>query len=212
MQIRIGIVKESDDSWKNIYKLMDHNSKYNIVFFVSDGEECVKFLEQEDKVTDILLFVDNQFYKEQFEIIKTIKDFYFHVKIIFLTSSYNSKTFTKILDMGVDGFLLDYIYFSEFEYAIEQVFEGILYIDTRLLKQYHKYQSRTYVVDCKLTGREKEIITCVAAGMMNKEIAYYLKIREETVKNHLSNMFRKMNVKDRTQAVVYAIKNDLIEL
>jgi DNA-binding NarL/FixJ family response regulator len=52
----------------------------------------------------------------------------------------------------------------------------------------------------------------LAEGLFNKEIAYMLAISEKTVKNHVSNIFKKINVSDRTQAAVYAIKNNLVEL
>lgn len=60
-----------------------------------------------------------------------------------------------------------------------------------------------------LTEREKEILCQVAEGMLNKEIAASLNISEQTVKNHISNIFQKLGVADRTQAAVFAIKNGL---
>lgn len=212
MQIRIGIVKEMNSTLECIHKLFDSNRKYVIVFCVYNVLECLQLLEQEYNLIDILIIEDDYSGINQYKILKEIKDTYFYVKIIFLSSDYNNKKFTTILDIGIDGYLLSNIYFSEFEYSIAQVLNGITYIDTRLYKYYQKYCNKTYVIECKLTNREKEVITCAAAGMYNKEIAYYLKIREETVKNHFSNIYRKMHVKDRTQAVVYAIKNDLLEL
>lgn len=63
-----------------------------------------------------------------------------------------------------------------------------------------------------LTKREKEILVLISRGMLNKEIANELNITERTVKNHISNLFKKMNVYDRTQAAVYAIKNKMDKL
>ena len=63
-----------------------------------------------------------------------------------------------------------------------------------------------------LTKRELEVLIEVANGMFNKEIATSLNISERTVKNHISNIFKKIDVSDRTQAAVFAIKNDLIKL
>lgn len=64
----------------------------------------------------------------------------------------------------------------------------------------------------ELTKRELEVLIEVANGKLNKEIANELKISERTVKNHISNIFKKIDVNDRTQAAVFAIKNDLIKL
>ena len=63
-----------------------------------------------------------------------------------------------------------------------------------------------------LTKRELEVLIEVANGLFNKEIATSLNISERTVKNHISNIFKKIDVSDRTQAAVFAIKNDLIKL
>ena len=57
-----------------------------------------------------------------------------------------------------------------------------------------------------------EVLIQVASGMSNKEIASSLDISERTVKNHISNIFKKIDVSDRTQAAVFAIKNDIIKL
>ena len=63
-----------------------------------------------------------------------------------------------------------------------------------------------------LTTREMEVLIQVANGMSNKEIATNLNISERTVKNHISNIFKKTDVSDRTQAAVFAIKNNIITL
>ena len=62
----------------------------------------------------------------------------------------------------------------------------------------------------ELTSREIEILRLVAEGLLNKEIGLQLNISERTVKNHVSNIFKKIQVSDRTQAAVFAIKNNLI--
>jgi len=62
------------------------------------------------------------------------------------------------------------------------------------------------------TKREIEVLKLLAEGLFNKEIAYKLSISERTVKNHVSNIFKKINASDRTQAAVFAIKNNLVDL
>lgn len=63
-----------------------------------------------------------------------------------------------------------------------------------------------------LTAREVEILKLLAAGLANKQIAYRLKISEKTVRNHVSNMYMKLQIYDRSQAVLYAVRKGLIEL
>ena len=64
----------------------------------------------------------------------------------------------------------------------------------------------------ELTRREVEVLKMIDSGSSNKEIASTLSISERTVKNHFSNIFKKIDVSDRTQAEVFAIKNDIIKL
>ena len=63
-----------------------------------------------------------------------------------------------------------------------------------------------------LTTREVEILKLLAAGMANKQIAYRLNISEKTVRNHVSNMYQKLNIYDRSQAVLYAVRKGLVEV
>jgi DNA-binding NarL/FixJ family response regulator len=63
-----------------------------------------------------------------------------------------------------------------------------------------------------LTAREVEILTMLATGMANKQIAYKLKISEKTVRNHVSNMYEKLDINDRAQAVLYAVRKGLVEI
>jgi DNA-binding NarL/FixJ family response regulator len=62
-----------------------------------------------------------------------------------------------------------------------------------------------------LTAREVEVLKMLATGMANKQIAYQLKISEKTVRNHVSNMYEKLNIFDRAQAVLYAVRKGLVE-
>ena len=82
-------------------------------------------------------------------------------------------------------------------------------IDNALQKFLKKDDNRTDLGTSYLTRRETEILVLIAKGLLNKEIADKLNITERTVKNHISNIFKKINVYDRTQAAVYAIKHKI---
>jgi DNA-binding NarL/FixJ family response regulator len=64
----------------------------------------------------------------------------------------------------------------------------------------------------QLTRREREVLACIAKGFSNHDIAQTLYVSEKTVKNHLTNIFRKLNVNDRTQALIYALKHKIMTL
>ncbi len=64
----------------------------------------------------------------------------------------------------------------------------------------------------RLTARELDVLRCIARGFNNQEISQALFVSEKTVKNHLTNIFRKINVNDRTQALIYVLKNKIMTL
>ena len=80
-------------------------------------------------------------------------------------------------------------------------------LNARLIKRDHDYDKIE-----SLTKRELEVLIQIAKGLFNKEIADSLLISERTVKNHISNIFKKINVNDRTQAAVFAIRNKIVDI
>ena len=87
---------------------------------------------------------------------------------------------------------------EELKKAIQSVMDGDSYIQPSLIPS----------LNSRLVNRDIDI----AGGMFNKEIAMNLNISERTVKNHISNIFKKIDVSDRTQAAVFAIRNNIVKL
>ena len=138
-----------------------------------------------------------------------------NVKVLILTVHNEVDYLIRAVDIGVDGYILKDSESAELKKAIMTVMDGESYIQPKLIPMLNK---RLITRDSdkekleSLTGREKEVLIEVANGMFNKEIATSLHISERTVKNHISNIFKKLDVSDRTQAAVFAIKNDLVKL
>lgn len=119
------------------------------------------------------------------------------------------------VDIGVEGYIMKDSESSELKKAIRAVRDGESYIQSSLIpalnnQLLNRDMDRDKVA--ALTNREMEVLIQVANGMFNKEIATNLNISERTVKNHISNIFKKIEVSDRTQAAVFAIKNNIIKL
>ena len=115
----------------------------------------------------------------------------------------------------MDGYILKDSESAELKKAIVSVVNGENYIQPSLIQMLNaKLVSRDTDKDKieQLTKRELEVLIKVASGMFNKEIAISLNISERTVKNHISNIFKKIQVSDRTQAAVFAIRNDIIKV
>ncbi len=88
-------------------------------------------------------------------------------------------------------------------------------VASRVLKEFRElavYGQESAPIFAPLSPREVEILDNIAQGMTNKQVAYALSISEQTVKNHMSSILRKLSVNDRTQAVVYAMKQGWIRI
>lgn len=137
------------------------------------------------------------------------------IKVLILTVHNEIDYLVKAVDIGVDGYLLKNTGSAELKKAIQSVINGESYIQPDLIpslnaKLITRNNNRGKIES--LTKRELEVLILVASGMFNKEIAEEMKISERTVKNHISSIFKKIDVADRTQAAVFAIKNNLVEL
>ena len=88
-------------------------------------------------------------------------------------------------------------------------------VASRVLKEFRElavYGQEAAPIFAPLSPREVEILDNIAQGMTNKQVAYALSISEQTVKNHMSSILRKLSVNDRTQAVVYAMRQGWIKI
>lgn len=198
---------------EGIRKLLEFDGTIKVVEEASDGEECIEKIKVSEP--EVLLLDINMPKKNGIEVLKIIKDEKIDVKVLILTVHNEIEYLIKAVDIGVDGYILKDSESSELKKAIRAVNNGENYIQPKLIPALNnKLISRDIDKDKidSLTGREIEVLIQVANGMFNKEIANTLNISERTVKNHISNIFKKIEVSDRTQAAVFAIKNDLIKL
>ena len=120
----------------------------------------------------------------------------------------------KALDYKCNGYVLKNSDFAILKDAIDSVEKNEIYVEPSLTVMLNSSLARRDVkksmID-SLTKRELEILKLIAQGLLNKEIAAMLNnISKRTVKNHISNIFKKIDVSDRTQAAVFAIKNGIV--
>ena len=136
-------------------------------------------------------------------------------KVIVLTIHNEIEYLVKALEIGCDGFILKDSDFDTLKKAIFSVYSGETYIEPSLMPLLNSSLAERDVLKEKvsdLTRREMEVLKMISSGAFNKEIALTLNISERTVKNHVSNIFKKIGVSDRTQAAVFAIKNNLVDI
>lgn len=213
MSIRVMLADDHILIREGIRQLLEYDSSIEVVGEASNGEQCLEMI---SKVKPHVLLLDiNMPVKNGIEVLQEIRNKKMPVKVLILTVHNEIDYLLKAMDIGVDGYILKESDFLELKKAIDMVIAGETYIQPNLIpilnsRMVSRDKDKEKIDE--LTRREKEVLIEVANGKFNKEIADDLKISERTVKNHISSIFKKIDVSDRTQAAVFAIKNDLIKL
>lgn len=194
-------------------QLLETDSGINVVAEAGDGYECLN-LANKTKPNIVLLDI-NMPNLDGLQVLNFMKQQKMLCKVIILTIHNEIDYLIKAMDIGCDGYVLKDSDFDTLKKAIYSVYSGEEYIEPSLVPLLNANLAERDVVKEKLsdlTKREIEVLKMVASGAFNKEIGSTLDISERTVKNHLSNIFKKIGVSDRTQAAVFAIKNHVIDI
>lgn len=213
MSIKIMLVDDHALIREGLKQILEMDGSYEVVSEASNGVECLELLE--NNIPDIMLLDINMPTMDGIELLKEIKKNDIPVKVLILTMHEGIEYLLQAVDIGVDGYIMKDSASAELRKAINSIIKGESYIQASLIPALNaRLINRDYDKDKvdALTKRELEVLVQVANGMFNKEIADILNISERTVKNHISNIFRKIDVSDRTQATVFAIKNNLVRI
>jgi DNA-binding NarL/FixJ family response regulator len=198
---------------EGIRKLLEFDGTMEVVAEACNGIECLDVLKT--VTPDILLLDINMPKMNGIEVLEELKEQDLKAKILILTVHNEVEYLLKAIDIGADGYILKDSGFPELKRAISMVMEGEAYIQPQLIPALNSRLIK-HNIDKerigKLTRRELEILSYIAEGHFNKEIGNILDISERTVKNHISSIFKKLEVSDRTQAAIFAIKNNLVKL
>lgn len=213
MSIKVMITDDHVMIREGIRQILEFDGKIEVIAEAGDGVECLSLLEK--NMPQILLLDINMPHKNGIEVLKEIRDKKMPVKVLILTVHNEVDYLIKAVDIGVDGYLLKNSGSAELIKAIDSVLKGESYIQPDLIPMLNSRliskNDNQEKIDT-LTRRELEVLQFVAIGMFNKEIGEEMNISERTVKNHISSIFKKIDVADRTQAAVFAIKNNLVEI
>ena len=197
---------------QGLKQILELEEDIEVVGLAMNGEETIK-LAQQLKPHVILLDI-NMPQMNGIQALRRLKDMGTDSKIIILTIHEDKEYLFETINIGASGYVLKDAESSSLVKAIRNVFNGDSYIHpslaTALVKEFNR--SGKMEEECKrerLTRREYEVLILIAEGRNNKEIADNLFISEKTVKNHVSNIFKKIEVNDRTQAAIYAYKHNI---
>ena len=196
---------------EGLKQLLELDGTMKVIAEANDGEECLTLLNKKIH-PDILLLDINMPKKNGIEVLEYIKQNKIPVKVLILTVHNEVEYLLKAVDIGIDGYLLKDSSYDELKEAIDVIISGNTYIQPSLLPALNE-SMEDYALDKEkiewLTKRELDVLRLISKGCSNKKISDELTISERTVKNHISHIFRKIDVEDRTQAAVFAIRNKI---
>ncbi|ATH59758.1 DNA-binding response regulator [Staphylococcus nepalensis] len=174
----------------------------------SDGKSFLRYIEAHD-LPDIVLLDLVMPVMNGIEITEIMKEKYPDVKILVLTSYVDDEHVISAIDKGADGYEMKDVEPEQLIKTIKSVLAGEKIIHPQAQSVIESISDKPHYTN-KLSKRESEVLTEMAKGKTNKEIAETLFVSEKTVKTHVSHIFAKLQVSDRTQAAIYAMQNNLI--
>lgn len=201
---------------EGLRKILSIEPQINVVGEVADGQQAVDFCLH--RSVDIVLMDINMPVMNGIEACRLIKEHRPGLGVIALTIHDQEEYLFELIKYGISGYVLKDVHPDQLIKTILGVARGESFIPPALTARVLAEFSRLTSVDHlekkhqTLTEREVEVLKQVAKGQSNKAIAKSLYISEKTVKNHLTNIFQKIGVADRTQAALYAIKEKMAEL
>ncbi len=213
MAISIVIADDHAMVREGLKCLLELDNLYEVVGVASDGYECLDVINKTNP--DIIILDINMPKLDGLQTLKIMRQEKIQNKVIIVTINDDVDYLIQALDYECNGYVLKNSEFDILKEAINAVVSGDTFIEPRLMNLLNsnlaKRDIKKSMIDA-LTKRELEILKLVSKGMLNKEIASQLNISERTVKNHISNIFKKIDVSDRTQAAVFAIKNGVVDI
>ena len=220
--IRIVLADASRLTTLGITHVLEKEADMEILAVVTDGEEAVaKTIELEP---DVLIIEVDLPQLSGIKATQKVRRELPHVAVVILTALEEEQTLFDAIRAGAAAYLHKDCDPKELVESIRKVRGGQFIINekifakpavaTKVLAEFRElsvYGPGSSHVFAPLSPREVQILDNIAQGMTNKEVAYTLAISEQTVKNHMSSILRKLSVNDRTQAVVYAMRQGRIK-
>lgn len=222
MSIKVLIADDHAILRQGIKRVLNFEEDIEVVGEAEDGQEALaRTLVVQP---DILLLDLNMPGLTGLEVANQLQEAKCKTKIIVLTIHDSDNYVLELLKNGVLGYLLKDVEPTMLIKAIHVVNEGNAFVYPRLAERlFGGLQAGDDVNEKaremwkesrseRLTSREMDVLACIAKGFSNQDIAEALFVSEKTVKNHLTNIFRKLNVNDRTQALIYVLKHKIVTL
>jgi DNA-binding NarL/FixJ family response regulator len=216
--IRVIVADDHALFRRGLDMVLESEDDIAVVAEAADGQEAIDLSVK--LMPDLVLMDVRMPARGGIEATQAIKDALPHVKILMLTISDEEEDLYEAIKAGASGYLLKEISIEEVADAIRRVHAGQSLISpsmaSKLLNEFaamaRKDEEKQQMPAPRLTDREMEVLTLVAQGLNNRDIAKELFISENTVKNHVRNILEKLHLHSRMEAVVYAVREKLLEI
>jgi len=209
MTIKVVIADDHHVVRKGLLFFLKTQKELEVVGEAADGQEVVELVEK--LKPDVVLIDLVMPIMDGIEATRRIKELSPETKVLILTSFSDQDHVIPAIRAGASGYQLKDIEPDQLLEAIKSIYKGENQLHPRVASHVmaHLYngEKREENPVNELTNREKEVLAEIAKGKSNKEIAATLVISEKTVKTHVSNILAKLNLADRTQAALYAVKH-----
>jgi len=217
-KLRVLIVDDHALFRRGLQMVLRQESDIDVVGEAADGHEAVE--KAQELMPDVVLMDVRMPGQSGIKATEEIKDNLPHAKVLMLTISDEEADLYDAIKAGASGYLLKEISIDEVAEAVRSVWAGQSRISpsmaSKLLTEFaamsKRANERQQLPAPRLTDREMEVLKLVAQGMNNRDIAKELFISENTVKNHIRNILEKLHLHSRMEAVVYAVREKLLEI
>ena len=214
-----------DDNYKHlagIRELLNIEGTFDVVGIATNVNMGLNLIKKYQP--DIVLLDMNMPERDGLQGIMEISKLDMDVKVLALSGYDDADLIFRAMKIGARGYVLKTMASAQLIYAIEEVLNGKIYLPLALSSRFFEYFQQTFKEENAkqetaddeenlldyLTQREKEVLELLTQGITYKGVANKLFISETTVKTHVNNIFQKLQVNDRTQAVLYAINNGFL--
>lgn len=211
---------------EGLYARLSHEDDMEVTGEAKDAEEA--FPKLHVLLPDVVLLAGKPLSVDTFKVVRQIKQHFPRIGIIVLAERDTDELLFLAIKAGAAAYFTKEVSPEELIDAVRRVFQGEYLINespyarpniaSRILKQFQELPDLSLIAAevepflSPLTPREIEVLNCIAEGNSNKGIAHMLGITEQTVKNHITSIMRKLIANDRTHAVVLALRQGLIRL
>ena len=212
-KIRILIADDHPIFRDGLRKLLSLEEDFQVIGEAEDGKEAVEMVQK--LMPDILLLDLKMPNLSGIGALEALGDKNKTTRVIVLTASEDEAAVVQAMRMGTAGIVLKQTATELLIKSIRKVYDGEIWLDSRMttavMKEFSQPAPVREPIKTVLSTREREVVALVCQGFRNKEIAEKMFISEQTVKNHLHNIFDKLGVSDRLELALFAIHKKLNE-